>query len=95
MAYVLALILLAQQIADNRWIIFEACELDTSKWPHETRPMRDKETIPIFIGRRTELIIWPLPPGTVGIDCVKLGTPHGARFVVGTTEEIMRKIDGR
>ena len=88
----LALTLLAQ--APDQWVKFDLCQLDFSQRPPVASRHRDHG---VFV-MRADLVhaIIEIRPEPTGIDCMQIGSTGGYTiFVIGTLEEIQRKVGAR
>ncbi len=94
----IAAILIAMSLANAEGFLeFRRCYLDISKWPYEFRPYEQGD---VSISRSKTILVKPSailflsqPEGSIaGIACTRIATGHGASFVVGSLEEVKKRI---
>ncbi len=88
----LAILILLQVVQANDFVSFKVCFLDTMAHPWEFRPHPEDENFYV----RADMILYvsEVSYKTSGIDCVRVCSAHGCKFVIGTVASVMAKLRG-
>lgn len=92
MAYVLA-ILLAQ--AQGYWVDFEICQIDRHSLPHVANRLNPSEVISIWVTNERKPGLLDIYPKPEGLPCTHMIYKGQGIYVIGTRNEIKRKLDNR
>ncbi len=89
----IALLMLLQVVQANDFVSFDVCYLDFSASPWEFRPHEETR---VFYVRPEEILHVTAPTfPTAGLECVRVCSAHGCRFVVGTPESVIQRLRGK
>ncbi len=87
-----ALLIALQLVAASDFVVFRICYLETSAMPWEFRPHPDSRLFYV----RPEQILTVTDPNFhhLGIECVRVCAAYGCKFVIGTAEGVIERLEG-
>ncbi len=88
----LAILILLQVVQANDFVSFKVCFLDTMAHPWEFRPHPEDESF--YVRAHQILYVSEVSYKVSGIDCVRVCSAQGCKFVIGTVASVMATLRG-